>query len=90
MDESDAVVVGTVSGIQSVRAPSGDIYSFVSLEALEIIDGEYTEPAFTFQIFGGRVEDEMQAAEGAPIVTHNFSNHENPSVMTAADGFNYR
>lgn len=66
VDESDAVVVGTVSGIQAVKAPSGDIYSFVSLESLEIIDGEYTEPAFTFQMFGGRVDDEMQAAQGAP------------------------
>lgn len=66
VDESDAVVAGTVTGIQSVRAPSGDIYSFVRLESLELIDGEYTEPAFTFQIYGGRVDDEMQAAQGAP------------------------
>ena len=63
---ADGVVSGIVAEIQSRRSQSGIIYSYVTLEDLEVLQGRYGGQTFTLRIEGGEVDGETQVVEGAP------------------------
>lgn len=63
---ADGVVSGTVSQVQSARGDGGLIYTFVSLEKLEIIRGAYDSDRFTLRIEGGEIDGEVLEVTGAP------------------------
>lgn len=63
---ADGVLAGTVADIVSRKAQDGMIYTFVTLDALEIIRGSYDGERFTLRLEGGEVEGEVLEVEGAP------------------------
>ncbi|WP_440997960.1 hypothetical protein [Arhodomonas sp. SL1] len=63
---ADGIVVGTVTDIDSRKAEDGIIYSFISLNDLELLGGRYAGETFTLRIEGGRVGGEVQEIAGAP------------------------
>jgi hypothetical protein len=77
---ADGVLIGTVADISSQRAHNGIIYSFVTLNDLEIVRGNYSGKQFTLRLEGGEVAGEIQRIEGAPQF------REGERVMVFVDG----
>jgi hypothetical protein len=63
---ADGILIGTVAEIASERADNGIIYSFVTLDELEVVRGNFGGERFTLRLEGGQVDGEVQHIEGAP------------------------
>lgn len=64
--EADGIVVGTVSGIESHRSPNNDIYTFVTLNQLDVLAGSYFNSAITLRLKGGKIDNEVLDVAGSP------------------------
>jgi hypothetical protein len=67
--EADAVLVGTVGHVASRYGPDGEIYTFVTLQDLKLIEGTYTRAALTLRFMGGEVAGEITDLIGSPRFT---------------------
>ena len=63
--ESDGIVSARVAGIQSMQSPR-EIYTFVTLDQIDVIAGNYSEPTLSLRFFGGQVGNQIEGVEGGP------------------------
>ena len=54
--ESDGVVVGHVAAVESSRDENGEIFTFVTLDELDVVDGVFDGVEFVLRIEGGEVD----------------------------------
>ena len=64
--EADAVVVGTVENVASDIGPDEEIYTFVTLDNLELIKGAYARSTLTLRLKGGDVAGQVTEVIGSP------------------------
>lgn len=64
--ESEGIVVGTVSKIESNYGYDNDIYTFVTLENLVPVKGSYPQQDFVLQLKGGQIGNDVLDVEGSP------------------------
>ena len=79
---ADGAVGGTVRNTVARKAPDGSIYTFVTLEELDVVLGRYAERTLTIRLKGGTVGDETLLIEGAP----RFREGERVVVFLAGNG----
>lgn len=63
---SDGAVGGTVKNTVARKASDGSIYTFVTLDNLDVVLGHYTARTLTLRLKGGTVGEETLLIEGAP------------------------
>lgn len=66
VDEADGIVVGTVQQIESLYGPNDLIYTFITFNQLEVLNGEYPQNELLIRIDGGQVGDIGQEIAGTP------------------------
>lgn len=71
IEESDGIIVGTVRAVESHLEPSKDIYTFVKLDQLEVLHGNYHQRTLTLRLMGGQVQNESLHVEGSPEFSQN-------------------
>jgi hypothetical protein len=64
--EAEAIVVGTVSGIQSRYEADNDIQTLVTLTDLQVLHGSYQESSLTLQLAGGQIKNDVMRVDGSP------------------------
>lgn len=64
--EADGVVEGTVIDIQSHYDTNSEIYTFVTLNDLDIIYGQYEDQEITIRLKGGEIEGDRLEISGSP------------------------
>ena len=79
---SDGIVTGTVTDIQSVRMDDGDIFTYVTIDNLQVLDGDYSQNSITLQLAGGFVESEGIHIHGSP----QFDSEEQVIVFLEGNG----
>lgn len=81
---SDGIIVGTVVAVEARRAPDQEIYTFVTLDSLEVVKGSYRDGAITLRLTGGHIDGEAQIVVGAP----EFSVADRVMVFVQGNGRN--
>lgn len=71
VEESDGIIVGTVRNVESHLDPSKDIYTFVKLDQLEVLHGNYHQRTLTLRLMGGQVQNDILHVEGSPEFSQN-------------------
>ena len=71
IEESDGIVIGTVRSVESHYDPSKDIYTFVKLDQLEVLHGNYQQRTLTLRLKGGQVQNDFLHVEGGPEFSQN-------------------
>lgn len=64
--EADGIIIGTVTDIQAHVDETGDIYTFVMLNDLDIIYGDFGGKEFTIRLEGGQIENQGLHVVGSP------------------------
>lgn len=64
--ESDGIVSGRVAKIESQYNKEKDIYTFVTLDQLNVLGGSYNGATLTLRFHGGKVENDILQVEGSP------------------------
>jgi hypothetical protein len=64
--EADAIVVGTVTEIESLYGTGKDIYTLVTLTDLEILHGRLDDTNLTLRLLGGQIGGEFLEVAGSP------------------------
>ena len=66
VQEADGIVIGTVRGTESRYGPGQDIYTFVSVDQVELLKGRYHQSSLTLRLEGGQVGNDILDIEGSP------------------------
>jgi hypothetical protein len=66
VQEAEGIVVGTVRGTESRFGPGQDIYTFVTVDQIELLKGRYHQSSLTLRLEGGQVGNEILDIEGSP------------------------
>ena len=64
--EADGIVMGTVRSIESAYDPHREIYTFVTLDQLNVIHGGYDQAALVLRLKGGEVDNDVLEVDGSP------------------------
>ncbi|MBI5141053.1 MAG: hypothetical protein HZA20_02520 [Nitrospirae bacterium] len=64
--KSDGIVIGTVYEVEYHRFDAGQIYTYLTLTNIEVLDGRYDSPELSIEIEGGEVDGEVLDIEGSP------------------------
>jgi hypothetical protein len=64
--EAEAIVVGTVSDVQSRYEADNDIHTLVTLTDLRVLHGSYQESSLTLQVAGGQIKNDVMRVDGSP------------------------
>lgn len=64
--DADAVVSGTVANISYARGPDKNLYSFIALHKVDVVEGSYAARSVTLRMTGGEDGDKRQGIVGAP------------------------
>ncbi len=64
--QAELVVLGWVTGVEVQRDESGSLYTYVTLDNLEIRHGDHTESTLTLRFSGGEQDGERQWVAGMP------------------------
>ena len=64
--QAELVVLGWVTGVEVQRNESGRLYTYVTLDNLEIRHGAHTESTLTLRFLGGELDGERQWVAGMP------------------------
>lgn len=71
VSESDGIVVGTVVNIKASLDSEGEIFTYVTLEDIDVLNGEVSGNALTLRLQGGEVDNEGVLILGSPSFTKN-------------------
>src|SRR5262245_3812553 len=82
VQEAEGIVIGTVRSIESHYGPDQDIYTFVTLDQLEVLNGAYDQQTLTIRLKGGQVNNEILHIDGSP----EFTQHERVVVFLQGNG----
>ena len=66
MKEADGVVSGHVASVDSQYNANREIYTFVTLDQLEVLSGTYQDSTLTIRLKGGKVENDISHVIGSP------------------------
>lgn len=66
MKEADAVVSGHVIGVESQYNAQKEIYTFVTLDNVQVLSGAYQDSTLTIRLKGGQVENDISHIVGSP------------------------
>ena len=69
MKEADGVVSGHVVSVNSQYNANKEIYTFVTLDQLEVLSGSYQDSTLTIRLKGGKVENDISHVIGSPEFT---------------------
>ena len=69
MKEADAVVAGHVVSVDSQYNANREIYTFVTLDQVEVLSGNYTDSTLTIRLKGGKVQNDISHVIGSPEFT---------------------
>lgn len=64
--EADGIVEGTVEGIESHYDSLNDIYTFITLGNINVLQGNYTGDELIIRQKGGEIEGDVLEIEGSP------------------------
>ncbi len=64
--ESDGIVSGRVAAVESQYSPSKEIYTFVTLDRVEVLAGSYQSSTLTIRLKGGQVGNNISQIVGSP------------------------
>ena len=64
--EAEAIVVGTVSALQSRYEADNDIHTLVTLTDLQVLHGSFKESSLTLQLAGGQIKNDVMRVDGSP------------------------
>ncbi len=64
--ESDGIFVGTVKDIKSIKSKNNELYTFVTINNLNVLDGKYEKKHITLRLQGGFIEGEGEYIHGSP------------------------
>lgn len=67
--EADAVIVGTVAAVESMPSPNDEIYTFVTLDQIEALQGQPEGSEVVLRLFGGAFGEDVIEVQGAPVFT---------------------
>lgn len=66
MKEADGVVTGRIVAVESQYNQNKEIYTFVTLDQIEILSGSYQGSTLTLRLKGGQVENDISRVIGSP------------------------
>jgi hypothetical protein len=69
VNEADGVVSGHVASVNSQYNANKEIYTFVTLDQLEVLSGSYQDSTLTIRLKGGKVENDISHVIGSPEFT---------------------
>ena len=69
--ESDGIVAGTVASIESQYDRNKEIYTFVTLDQLDVLSGSYQGTSLTLRLKGGQVGHDISHIDGSPEFKQN-------------------
>jgi hypothetical protein len=69
MKEADAVVAGHVVSVNSQYNTNKEIYTFVTLDGVEVLSGSYQDSTLTIRLKGGTVDKDISHVIGSPEFT---------------------
>ena len=72
VDESEIILIGTVTHTEGVRRESRVIVTDVTLTDIEFVKGRGTDEMYTVRMLGGTVGDETMTIAGAPTFQHGW------------------
>lgn len=69
MKESDGVIAGHVVSVNSQYSANKEIYTFITLDQLDVLSGSYGESTLTIRVKGGQVGNDISHIVGSPEFT---------------------
>jgi hypothetical protein len=82
VNESDGIVLGTITRIESDMDKEGNIYTYVTLQQINVLHGAYEGKEFTLRIEGGHVGRQGVYIPGSP----NFAEREKWILFVKGNG----
>ncbi len=84
MKEADGVVAGHVVSVNSQYNANKEIYTFVTLDQLEVLSGSYQDSTLTIRLKGGKVDSDISHVIGSP----EFTEGEHVVLFVSGNGKN--
>jgi hypothetical protein len=66
MKEAEAVVSGRVVSVNSQYNANKEVYTFVTLDGVEVLSGAYPDSSLTVRLKGGKIEHDISHVIGSP------------------------